>query len=278
MSRAEEDDEHDKDDDNSSEGDILAYGIETITKDDIKLLMSGITTMIGDFKSMKEKQKQFEEILLGTTVPEKTPAKEVKSKGKGDSKVKSSSKSKKTQDSSDSSNNDNDSSSSSSSSSSSEDVSDPDLDPDDLFARAFGDKSGKANKFQFVNPMRGSSTPIKHSKSEKNSRKSLMFSKDTYSTVQEPHYTRMQPSFDHIKLEKLNAPSVIRFLQNLNEYQQKHRITLKAGTLIDRRIINDLMADNNIYDWDYGQFYELDTVTISTVATEGNEAGFKGGI
>ncbi len=95
--------------------------------------------------------------------------------------------------------------------------------------------------------MRGSSTPIKHSKSEKNSRKSLMFSKDTYSTVQEPpHYTRMQPSFDHIKLEKLNAPSVIRFLQNLNEYQQKHRITLKAGTLIDRRIINDLMADNNI--------------------------------
>jgi hypothetical protein len=98
-SRAEEDDEHDKDDDNSSEGDSLPYGIETITKNDIKLLMSGITTMIGDFKSMKEKQKQFEEILLGTTVqekmPEKTPAKEVKSKGKRDSKVKSSSKSKK---------------------------------------------------------------------------------------------------------------------------------------------------------------------------------------
>ena len=94
MSRAEEHDEHEKDDDNSSEGDILTYGVETITKDDIKLLMSGISTMIGDFRSMKEKQKQFEEILLGTTVPEKTPAKEVKSKGKGDSKVKSSSKSK----------------------------------------------------------------------------------------------------------------------------------------------------------------------------------------
>ena len=39
-------------------------------------------------------------------------------------------------------------------------------------------------------------------------------------------------------------------------------ITIKAETLIDRRIINDLMADNNIYDWDYEHFYELDTVTI----------------
>ena len=84
-----------------------------------------------------------------------------------------------------------------------------------------------------------------------------MFSKETYSTAQEPHYTRMQPSFDHIKLEKLNAPSVIRFLQNLNEYQQKHRIILKAGTLIDRRIINDLMADDNINDWNYGHFHLL---------------------
>ena len=37
-----------------------------------------------------------------------------------------------------------------------------------------------------------------------------MFSKEIYSTTaQLPHYTRMQPSFDHIKLEKLNAPSVI---------------------------------------------------------------------
>ena len=41
-----------------------------------------------NLKSMKEKQKQFEEILLGSTVSGKTPAKEVKSKGK----VRSSSK------------------------------------------------------------------------------------------------------------------------------------------------------------------------------------------
>ncbi len=97
-----------------------------------------------------------------------------------------------------------------------------------------------------------------------------MFSKETYSTAQMPHYNRMQPSFDHIKLEMLNAPSVIRFLQNLNEYQQKHRIILKAGTLIDRRIINDLMADDNIYDWNYGHFYLL--VEVFSCETAGKMA------
>jgi hypothetical protein len=76
-------------------------------------------------------------------------------------------------------------------------------------------------------------------------------------------------------LEKLNAPSVIRFLQNLNEYQQKHRITIKAETLIDRRIINDLMADNNIYDWDYGRFYELDTVTIQKAMKPDSKEAFR---
>jgi len=230
-------------------------------------LMTGMGKILVDFEGMKEKQGQFEEILLGTTLPGKTPAKEeFKSKGKDKSSKedRSNRKSKsnwdkKGPDSSDSS--DSNDSSSSSSSSSSDDGSDPDLDPDDLFAQAFADKPGKADKFKFVNPIRGSS-PTKNSKHEKKSRKSLMFSKETYSTANEPHYTRMQPSFDHIKLEKLNAPSVIRFLQQLNEYQQKHRISLKAGTLIDRRIINDLMADNYVHDWDFGDFYELDTVTI----------------
>jgi hypothetical protein len=124
---------------------------------------------------MKEKQKQFEEILLGTTLPEKTTAEEVKSIGKfrsskkdKDDRKSKSSKSKKRLDFSDSSTDDNDSSSSSSSSNSSEDGSDPDLDPDDLFAQAFGDKPGKTNKFQFVNPIRGSSSipAKKYSKSD----------------------------------------------------------------------------------------------------------------
>ena len=265
MLRAEEEDDEHKEDD-SSEKDSLSSELEPVSRSDIKRLMTGMNMVAEDLKSMKEKQQQFEEILLGTTVPGKTPAKEVKSKAKvrrnkkdkEDRKSKSS-KSKKSQDSSDSGSDDDDSSSSSSSSSLSEDGSDPDLDPDDLFAQAFGDKPGKTNKFQFVNPIRGSSSiPAKmYSKSDKKSRKSLMFSKETYSTAQMPHYTRMQPSFDHIKLEMLNAPSVIRFLQNLNEYQQKHRIILKAETLIDRRIINDLMADDNINDWNYGHFHLL---------------------
>ena len=177
---------------------------------------TGMNMVAEDLECTKEKQKQFEEILLGTTVPEQTPAKEVKSKGKvrsskkdKDHRKSKSGKCKKSLDSSDSSSDGNHSSSSNNSSSLSEDGSDPDLDPDDVFAQAFGDKPGKTNKFQFVNPIRGSSSipAKKYSKSDKKSRKSLMFSKETYSTAQEPHYTRMQPSFYQIKLEKLNTPS-----------------------------------------------------------------------
>ena len=79
----------------------------------------------------------------------KKPAKEVKSKGKvrsskkdKDDRKSKSGKSKKSLDSSDSSSDDNHSSSSSNSSSLSEGGSDPDLDPDDLFAQTFGDKPG----------------------------------------------------------------------------------------------------------------------------------------
>jgi hypothetical protein len=173
MSRAEEDnDEHNKDD--CSEKDILPSKLEPVTKSDIKLPMTGMNMVAEDLKGMKEKQKQFEEILLGTTVPGKTPVKKVKSKGKvrsskkdKDDRKSKSSKSKKSLDSSESSSDDDDSSSSSFSSSS-EDGSDPDLDPNDLFAQAFGDKPGKTNKFQFVNPIRGSSSipAKKYSKSD----------------------------------------------------------------------------------------------------------------
>jgi hypothetical protein len=173
MSHAEEDnDEHNKDD--CSEMDFLPSKLDPVTWSDIKLLMTGMNMVAEDLKGMKEKQKQFEEILLGTTVPGKTPVKNVKSKGKvrsskkdKDDRKSKSSKSKKSLDSSESSSDD-DSSSSSSFSSSSEDGSDPDLDPDDLFAQAFGDKPGKTNKFQFVNPIRGSSSipAKKYSKSD----------------------------------------------------------------------------------------------------------------
>ena len=81
MSSAEEDDnEHNVDD--KSERDSLNSGSEPVTKSDIKILLSGVNMVAEDLKNMKEKQKQFEEILLGSTVPGKTPAKEFKSKGK----------------------------------------------------------------------------------------------------------------------------------------------------------------------------------------------------
>ena len=143
-------------------------------------------------------------ILQGSSLPGKTPAKkEAKSKGKDRSSSKEDKYNRKSRsnwgakgsNSSDSSDSEN--SSSSSSSSLSVNVSDPDLDSDDLFSQAFRDMR---DKFKFVNPIRGSS-PTKHSK---------MFSKETYSTVQEHNYTRMQPSFDHVKLEKLNARSYNR--------------------------------------------------------------------
>ena len=108
MSRAEEDDDEHNEDDNS-ERDSLPSGFDTISKDDIKLLMSGVNMVVEDLKSMREKQKQFEEILLGSTVPVKTPAKEVKSKDKvrgskkdKDDRKSKSSRSKKSLDSSDS--------------------------------------------------------------------------------------------------------------------------------------------------------------------------------
>ena len=81
MSRAEEDnDEHNKDD--CSEKDFLPSKLEPVTKSDIKLLMTGMNMVAEDLKGMKEKQKQFEEILLGTTVPGKTPVKKSNQKAK----------------------------------------------------------------------------------------------------------------------------------------------------------------------------------------------------
>ena len=81
MSRAEEDDDEHKEDD-SSEKDILPSELESVTRSDIKWLMTGMNMVAEDLKSMKEKQQQFEEILLGTTVPEKNQQKKSNQKEK----------------------------------------------------------------------------------------------------------------------------------------------------------------------------------------------------
>ena len=48
------------------------------------------------------------------------------------------------------------------------------------------------------------------------------------------HYTCIQSDFENIKLEKLNPAAVIRFLRDPSEYQEKHCISLRAETLIDK--------------------------------------------
>ena len=73
---------------------------------------------------------------------------------------------------------------------------------------------------------------------------------------------KVQPSFDHLMLTKMNIPAVIQFLHNVSEYQEKYDTALKIGTLIPSKIIETLMADNDIYDWSYGKFYSLSGVQI----------------
>ena len=136
---------------------------------------------------------------------------------------------------------------------------------DENVGELFGSLFGEKKQFNSVNQKRGSS-PKKVTKESKN-RKSVMFmdakkADEMQSIASKNHYTRIQPDFEHIKLEKLNPPAVIRFLRDLSEYQEKHGISLRAGTLIDKKIINDLMADNHVFEWDYKTFYNSSTVEI----------------
>ena len=124
---------------------------------------------------------------------------------------------------------------------------------DENVGELFGSLFGEKKQFNSVNQKRGSS-PKKVTKESKN-RKSVMLmdakkADEMQSIASKNHYTRIQPDFEHIKLEKLNPPAVIRFLRDLSEYQEKHGISLRAGTLIDKKIINDLMADNHVFEWD----------------------------
>ena len=83
-------------------------------------------------------------------------------------------------------------------------------------------------EFKHVNPLRGSKHYRKKDKKKKSSeRESMLFSDvkrgDTmYSGARDNNMLRMQPNFDHIKLERLNIPAVIRFFRDLSEYQEKY--------------------------------------------------------
>ena len=96
-------------------------------------------------------------------------------------------------------------SSSSSSNSSSEENKDEEEELTNAFTSILGDK------FQFVNPNRGSGRKSK--KQQPGPRKSILFSNAKHAdelslSENKVSYTRIQPSFEHIKLEKLNIPRV----------------------------------------------------------------------
>ena len=82
MSRAEEDDDEQKKDDSSEKSILPTSELAPVSRSDIKWIMTGIKKVAEDLKSMKEKQKQFEEILLGTTVPEKHQQKKLNQEAK----------------------------------------------------------------------------------------------------------------------------------------------------------------------------------------------------
>jgi len=59
-------------------------------------------------------------------------------------------------------------------------------------------------------------------------------------------YIRMEPSRTHIRLEKLNIPAVVRFLDDLTVYQESNKIALKPGTLIKKSVIDSVLARNEM--------------------------------
>ena len=82
MSRAEEVDDEHKEDDSSEKNILPTSELEPVSGSDIKWIMTGMNMVAEDLKSMKEKKKQFEEILLGTTVPGKHQQKKSNQKAK----------------------------------------------------------------------------------------------------------------------------------------------------------------------------------------------------
>jgi hypothetical protein len=59
---------------------------------------------------------------------------------------------------------------------------------------------------------------------------------------------QQQPSFDHIKLEKLNIPSVFRWTDAIDEYQTKYRINLPLSTMISTEVRESIISRNRNLD------------------------------
>ena len=217
---------------------------KVIASDDaLTALLSGMQEIISEVKEIKTRQSEFEKAI---SVSAKKKSKSVKEyEVESDTEIPKLSRFL------------DDGSSGGSSTSDDSDSEDEEDDPAKDLRKLLG------TEFKHVNPLRGSKHYRKKDKKKKSSeRESMLFSDvkrgDTmYSGARDNNMLRMQPNFDHIKLERLNIPAVIRFFRDLSEYQEKYGISLKAGTLIDKKVIAQMLADNHIHYWDHHTFYQL---------------------
>ena len=70
-------------------------------------------------------------------------------------------------------------------------------------------------------------------------------------------YTRQPPKFDHIKLEKLTIRDIFQFIDDINEYQVAHGITLPVPTLVSHAARDLILARYS--NLTMTKFYELST-------------------
>jgi len=73
---------------------------------------------------------------------------------------------------------------------------------------------------------------------------------------------QQQPSFDHIKLTKLDVDSVIKFMRAFTEYQDKYGINLKGTTLISEDIQEEIISQYYHEDMDDASFFELSNAKL----------------
>ena len=73
---------------------------------------------------------------------------------------------------------------------------------------------------------------------------------------------QQQPSFDHIKLVKLDIPSVVKFMEDLANYQSMYGIALPVPTLVSPKIREIIISRNYYLGINVSNFYLLKTVEL----------------
>ena len=68
-------------------------------------------------------------------------------------------------------------------------------------------------------------------------------------------FTKPQPKFDHIRLDKLRMPDMIKFIDDVIQYQTSFQIKLPIGTLLSNEVRDMLIAHNA--ELNDKKFYEL---------------------